>query len=518
MLWLCIILPRLPLEALGCDETGAAASRATIVTASEGSTRWIVCCNPAAEQAGLKRAMNYTVALAIHPSASALERLPQAEQAALERLAAWAYQFSSTVIPGEVPQQLRLACQGAYEGMLWLEIGASMKLFGGFRHLIERLERELVALNYTYRLGVAPTLEGAALLARAGIRLAITTPQALRLRIRNLSITELALAPGIAQQLHTAGVRTIGMLLELPRAALSKRFGPQLCGLLDRLTGATPDPRPVFRLPDKYEAHFEFELETASTEALLFPLRRALRELAGFLRARDACVQQFTITLSHRSFPATQLRIGLSAPERDAERFFVLVRERLESTELPAATTAVRLRADRFVEPTALQPDLLSGTRPQHEELAHTIDRITARLGEDRMHGLQPLAEHRPELAWARTAPDAQARMQAGKVRVADLQASAGEGTIGADSSPGAWLDSPQRPLWLLPEPRPLQDCALPAIAAGPQGMPERIEAGWWDGRDVRRDYYVVRTSNGADLWVFQDLDNGSWHLHGFWS
>jgi hypothetical protein len=34
----------------------------------------------------------------------------------------------------------------------------------------------------------------------------------------------------------------------------------------------------------------------------------------------------------------------------------------------------------------------------------------------------------------------------------------------------------------------------------------------------VQRDYFIVRTDNGADLWIFQDLANGSWHLHGFWS
>ena len=63
--------------------------------------------------------------------------------------------------------------------------------------------------------------------------------------------------------------------------------------------------------------------------------------------------------------------------------------------------------------------------------------------------------------------------------------------------------------------PRPLQIGGLPQIAAGP----ERIEGGWWDASsDVRRDYFVVRTSNGADLWVYQDLDDRSWYLHGFWS
>jgi len=498
MLWLCIVLPRLPLEALRCDAVDRRIAQATVITACEGSARWIVCCNPAAERAGLKPAMSFTVALAIQPALNALEREPRFEQAALERLAAWAYQFSSTVITGDIPRQLRLASAGAHAGVLWLEIGSSLRLYGGFRSLIEHLERELAELHYTYRLGVAPTIEGAALLARAGIRLAITTPAALRARIRKLPIGALALAPEILQQLHTTGVRTIGMLFELPRAALATRFGPELCGYLDRLTGDAADPRPVFRLPDKYEARFEFELEADSAEALLFPLRRGLRELSGFLRARDTCIQDFTIKLQHRHVPATLLHIGLSVPDRDADRFFALARERLESIELPAATIALRLRADRYAQPAAMQPDLLSEAVPLNEELAHTIDRIAARLGETQVHRLKLLSEHRPEANWASVALE-EMRMRSGT----------------ADQCPSGILDEPpERPLWLLPQPKPLQNCALPTIGAGP----ERIEAGWWDGGDVRRDYFVVRTGSGATLWVFQDLGTGRWHLHGFWS
>jgi protein ImuB len=65
-----------------------------------------------------------------------------------------------------------------------------------------------------------------------------------------------------------------------------------------------------------------------------------------------------------------------------------------------------------------------------------------------------------------------------------------------------------------LPEPQPLELAALPKIESGP----ERIEHGWWDGGDVQRDYFVARTSNGADLWIYHDLQNRNWYLHGFWS
>jgi protein ImuB len=181
--------------------------------------------------------MSYTMALAIRSGVVTFERKPQAEKAALERLAAWAYQFSSTVIIGEAPAELRRARTAA----LWLEIGASLKLFGGFRKLIEKQEAELLELQYSYQLGIAPTLEGAALLARADIRLALTTKQALLARLCKFPVPQLALAPETNQQLHMVGIRTIGAALEMPRGAIARRFGPQASNCLDRLIGDAPD-------------------------------------------------------------------------------------------------------------------------------------------------------------------------------------------------------------------------------------------------------------------------------------
>lgn len=500
MLWLCIALPQLPLEALcpqGIPHAASATSIAraqpsadlakspreqtVLITAREGSTRWVICCNEAAARANLEPGMNYNVALALHPTLIALERKPAAEQAALQRLAAWCYQFSSTVVVGEVPEELRRA----RTGRLWLEIGASLKLFGGLRPLITTLEQGLGSLGYTYSLGIGPTLEGAALLARAGIRVAITTPHALYERIRNLPLSLLALDPEIERDLHTVGVRTIGLLLELPREGVTKRFGPELGDFLDRLTGEAPDPRPLFQLPAEYRGRIDFECEVRSTEALLFPLRRLLYELAGFLRARDTGVEQFGIELAHRQ-GETSLRIGLSSSDRNAERFLTLVREKLERIDLPAPTLGIELYADRFAPPASLQPDMFDGSLQQSETLAHTLDRISARLGAEQVHGVKVVADHRPEASWAPAPPD----------------------------EPRESLAFPDRPLWLLPDPKPLELSAMPQITSGP----ERIEAGWWDQGEVRRDYYIVRTSTGADLWVFRDLKTQAWYLHGFWS
>jgi protein ImuB len=71
-------------------------------------------------------------------------------------------------------------------------------------------------------------------------------------------------------------------------------------------------------------------------------------------------------------------------------------------------------------------------------------------------------------------------------------------------------------------QPRSLdEDAAAPCyegrltLLAGP----ERIEAGWWDGHDVTRDYFVASNPDEALLWIYRERDaGGRWFLHGFFA
>jgi len=50
-------------------------------------------------------------------------------------------------------------------------------------------------------------------------------------------------------------------------------------------------------------------------------------------------------------------------------------------------------------------------------------------------------------------------------------------------------------------------------------GGPERLESGWWDGGDLKRDYYVLRLANGQLAWAFSAVgQHGPWMLHGWFA
>ena len=72
--------------------------------------------------------------------------------------------------------------------------------------------------------------------------------------------------------------------------------------------------------------------------------------------------------------------------------------------------------------------------------------------------------------------------------------------------------------MWLLAEPEPIGH-ALESRPWVLRDGPERIESGWWDGADVRRDYYVVQTRDGQRAWAYLPAGaNAGWMLHGWFA
>jgi protein ImuB len=436
-LWLCIRLPRLAHEALAASAERSASTEA--------------------------------------PTAKRIAEHAAIERAALERLAAWAYQWSSLV-------SYRLP-----DGpLLWLELGASRTLFGGYGALLAKLEAGLTQLGYSHTCALAPSPTAAALLTQVEQQRCVITRSQLRARLQMLPLSLLALSKEVLTALHSAGLRCIGQLLALPAAAIARRFGPEACLYLRRLCGTASDPRPTWRMPAVYRARFEFGSEVHDTTALLFPLRRLLLEFQGYLRGRDCAVLRFALQFEHYRQPASSVTIGMSAPARDAAQLLLLARERLQALLLPAPVSALRLEALEFTAASVVQADFFGSDAQQLQQLQLLLDRLQARLGDQQVHGLASAADYRPERAWRLVTPQ-----QA--TAVPDIPAAA-------------------RPCTLLPNPRRIEPPAL--LVSGP----ERIESGWWDGGDATRDYYVARAGDGAQQWVFQDLAEGAWYLQGLWS
>jgi protein ImuB len=467
MLWLCIHLPALPLEALSPP-----ADEPVGVVEVQGTRRLVIATNPAAAQRGVGAGTPVNSALSLVPEIRLLPRDPQAERQALETLACWAYGLGTPVT---------LSSEGL---AVWVEIRRSLRLFGGWPALRRHIAEQAGALPHTKQYGIAPTLSAAALLAHAGAGLQhpLTLRQEIPRTIRQWPLQLLPFEPAVTAVLHGSGLRRIGEVLALPRDSLGRRFGPQVPLALERLLGRAAETWQSFEPPPVYRRRFELPGFAETTEGLLFPLRKMLGDFALYLRARDVAVQRFQLRFRDLGRRCTRLDIGLLAPTRDPNRLLLVLRERLEKVELAEPVQELQLLARRFEPASAAQNDLFQSGSSSTESFETLQERLVARLGRAAVRQLAVVADHRPERAWSDAADESEAR-------------------------------HPPRPVWLLPEPRPIAEPVL-------LGPPERIECGWWEGRHAVRDYHLAEDAAGRKLWIYRQPEgNGtcSWRLHGLW-
>ncbi|MGQ0428883.1 MAG: Y-family DNA polymerase [Gammaproteobacteria bacterium] len=472
-LWLAAHFPRLPLEALLPQ---AQSARAAAVTESGDPRRIIVSCNERAARQGIAPGMGLAAALARVPGLRVEERQPAAEAALLDRLARWALQFTP-VVSLEPP------------AAVLAEVRGSLDLFGGVMALFRRALAGLSGSGLRASLAIAPTPRAALWLARAGLGMTVTRADALPGLAAQLPLSCLQWPAETVAALGELGIRNLADLLRLPRAGFAARFGPRLLDELDAGLGRRPEPRRRHLAAERFDERLALPCEAVAAAGLSPALARLLANLEVFLRARSCSVSGVRLDLLHRACMPTRLRLGLAQPASGAGPLRELLRERLARCPLPAPVTTLRLRSTLLLPLAPSDANLLERRRnADPEATARLLDRLRARLGRHAVFGVRPVPEHRPERAW----------------RVAEP----GGGLPLAASWPAA---APARPLWMLAEPQPFDDWDGVQVSG-----PERIETGWWDGHDVRRDYYVAWTRAGVRLWIFRERPpDGGWFLHG---
>ncbi len=473
--WLALHFPHLPVEIL---DRGEEAPAPLAIWVTRSGARRILFVNPAARALGVAPGQSAAAALALAADLRLVARRPRNEQLALEGIARWALGFSP---------ELSLAPPAA----LVLGIQRSLALFGGEQALLKGLLDGVAALGYQAHWGLAPTPAAALLLARQGGVAPVRELAALPAILGRVSLRDLDLAPEALERLWRMGARVVADLLRLPRSGLARRFGPELLLLLDRLLGRVPDPRPTFVPPAGFAASLELPAEVTAAPALLFAAQRLIRELCGMLLGQGAGAQRLDWELIHAEGPSTPLRLGLLTPTRDPDVLRELLGERLDRLTLPRPVRRIRLRVQEFLDLVPSSLGLWPDPRQPANGGERLLERLAARLGQDALASLECRADHRPERAWGWCAP-----------------------------GHGAGAGRARRPLWLLPEPLPLAVTDGQPCHRGERLVlereRERIEAGWWDGAGVARDYFIARTPAGERLWIFRDLAaSGAWFLQG---
>ncbi len=516
MLWIGLHLPRLSLESFAA--TLPPELRRTMPLALV-EARQISHANAVAQALGVKAGCKHATALGLAPQLVCAAADPLRDAQALQAVIHACLAFTPAVVALPPHQVL-------------LEVQASLRYFGGLEALLLRLRAALAPLGHAVRYASAPTAQGAALLARmARAPAGLHCPDLRSLRSALAAAPVWLLGPGREhwEALQGMGLRSIADLRGLPRAGLARRFGEALLDELDRAFGERPDPRVWETLPATFESRLELFARADTSAQVLHGAEVLLARLAAWLSAQQAFARRFTLQLQHEARwrradtpPDTALEIALAAPSRDMAHLGLLLRERLDRTELVAPALELHLRCDDIARAPPPNSELFPTAQGEREGLTRLVERLQARLGRRRVQRLVRVQDHRPERGSALQEVDAGA-LHAPPAR-ADAPAANIVNAGSAGQAPGGRV-AITRPVWLVEPPQPLPERRdLPLLDGAPLQLlsgPERIEAGWWDEGLAGRDYFIAQAADTSLVWVYRLRLPGlaaqaqGWYLHG---
>jgi protein ImuB len=467
----------------------------------------ILVTSNAAAQSGVRIGMRRASVAAIAPELQLLDREKLKEQMALNSVGLTLLQYTPEVVFAE-------------DDSILLDVTASISAFDGRLVLCRRVKKSISVLGFTAQISCAPTARGAWLLARYAVTKTMRSfPSRIRRTLKMTSMikrldalpcTLLSSARPHQEWLHGIGCRVIGDLRKLPRAGLQRRTNTQMLLELDQAYGTALEVFEWIKAPTTFSAKLDMPDRTDLVHVLLISAKRLIAQLIGWLVSLQKAVTQLVLWLEHErgryAIPATPINIWLAEPTWQETHIVSLLKERLDRTELITPVIAMRLET---IDLTPMLPPTESlfpepgGTPADFNRL---LELLKARLGDDGVLCPTPLADHRPEISnhWT------PATLNLSQIRSGELPLVTQEENI-------------YRPCFLLAQPivllirdhRPFYGSPLRLI----QG-PERIEAGWWDGQVVVRDYFVAQSTEGACYWIYQERaqSEARWFLHGLFA
>ncbi|WP_418316079.1 Y-family DNA polymerase [Piscinibacter sakaiensis] len=491
MLWIGLYLPLLSLETVA----SLAPDEALVVV----DAHRVVHANRSAAALGVRPGLKRATALALAPQLVLAQADPARDALALQAVAHAALAFTPMVCC-DPPQTVLL------------EVQPSLRYFGGFARLLQRLRDLLQPLGHQVRLASAPTAQAAALLARlatadfcaSGDGLLCTDLQASNRRLDAAPVALLADGPAQQEVLQSVGLRTIGELRRLPRSGVARRFGEALLHEIDRATGRRPDPRQPIVLAERFSGRLELLARADTTEQVLAGARMLLNRLVVWALAQQARVGRFRLQMLHErrhrsdidTPPLSELEIALTEASCDVDHLQLLLRERLAQLKLAAPTLELQLLCDELVQRPPPNGELFPTARNEREGLVRLVERLQSRLGGDQVQRLVGIADHRPERASMLLPFDGQ---HGGSAMPRAVRSVEGQGATGAGLQQPVWLLAQAEPL-AERERRPLLDGQPLQLLCGP----ERIEAGWWDQGLAERDYFIAQAADGSLVWIYR--------------
>ncbi len=485
-----------------------------LTAARQQSRRLVMAVDARAAALGLHAGMPLAQAQAMVPDLLIEDADPQADAAALDRLAAWCLRHVSPLASACPPDGIWIDVTGCTH--LFAAAGAPQddRAQAGEAALLKHLVTRLAEAGFAARAAIAGTPGAAHALARyATDAMTIAAAGEDACLLSPLPVAALRLPEETVQALRLLGFDTIGQVRAAPRAPLAKRFGSLLLRRLDQAMGAAAEPIEPAVPPDLPRARMGFPEPIATAQDLARATLLLTERLCDKLQQCGYGASRLDLVFQRVDGAAQIIRIGTAAPSRDARHLGRLLSERIETIDPGFGIETMTLSApltDRLAPRQSISDLCIVAHAP---DLSGLVDTLLNRLGVEKLYRVQPVESDVPERSLRRIPPLSRAEA-------------------------AGWPDCLPRPPRLFAPPRPVEAIALLPDRAPMQFVwrrrphrirradgPERIFGEWWkDAAETWavRDYFQVEDESGQRFWLFRRGDGEQettgdlrWFLHG---
>ncbi|MBX9828683.1 MAG: DNA polymerase Y family protein [Xanthobacteraceae bacterium] len=472
-----------------------------VLVGREGRRREILAADAAAQRAGLRIGMAASKAQALVRDLVMRDAEPDADLAALDRLALWALRRYSPIVAANPPDGLVIEATGATH------------LHGGEAAMLADMVARLKAAGLSARAAMADTWGAAHALARFAARPTLVVPAGeSAAAIMSLPIAALRLPATTVDSLRRLGLDHIGDLERTPRAPLALRFGSDIGRRLDQAMRRLSEPIDPIRPAEIAEVQRQFPEPISAAETIARYIAKLVSELCILLEARGQGARRLDLLCHRVDARMAAVRVGTALPVRDARRLTRLLTDKIETIDPGFGIELMRLAAT-IAEPLDAKQTISDLAAPPEADISDLIDTLSNRIGGERLYRIVPVQNDVPERSVVRAAP-------------------------AAPDAGASWSGSWPRPVRLLASPESIETVALlpdhPPVTFTWRGVrrrvrradgPERIFEEWWRGDaelDAVRDYFRVEDEQGERFWIYRagDGEHGEtgsqrWYLHG---
>ncbi|MEX2444826.1 MAG: hypothetical protein WD492_14580 [Alkalispirochaeta sp.] len=309
-----------------------------VIVPSEQPGARILECNRAAAAYGVRAGMAYSHALSLSEDVRAGTVSVEVRRRADREIRALLQRFSPAVEASDI-----------VEGVYWLDISGTQRLFGGIGPWLRGVGRACTAERWRIRVCRGWTRPGTMLaVLQEGAPVMFSSISAEHVWMRRQPLTALPLPERDQEHLAMVAFREIGHLVDAPFASVKARFSPRTVAFRQFCARAF-DPIPIQsgNAPVENASVWRFEPPVMARGPVQRALQTLVRRIVSTVAERGEWVEVLVIGIDREREPPLEERIRCGRATRDVPYLFSLVEMRLDRLHLKRSfVIAVRVSAE----------------------------------------------------------------------------------------------------------------------------------------------------------------------------